>query len=260
MTYLDKGVTMNEGAALGLIKNQKTVNKFGRALSGVQQTATDIWDRADATPTQQLWVAPTQARVHSVVSTDTDDNSLGTGAKLVKIYGLTDWDTAEVSEDIIMDGTTSVNTSNSYVIIHRMKVIDYGSTGPNEGTITATAATDSSVTAQINIGQGQTQMAIYGIPSTQTALMTKYYTSCFKGSTSLGLISNLLVNQNVENELDKFLVKHSNGLASEGTSYISHEFNPCFAISGPAIIKINATSSVSDTDGSGGFDLKLIDN
>ena len=250
--------------AAGTYANYKAVNKFGRAPSGGQTTATDIWDRANATPTQQIWVAPTQARVHAIVSTDDHDGKTATpsstGTRTLRVYGLTDWDTKETSEDITMDGTTAVNTTNSYVIIHRMIALTYGTSGPNVGTISATAATDATVTATIVIGQGQTQMAIYGIPSTQVAYMPNYYGSAIKAAAACRGSVELFVNSIPDVTVTKFLVKHTNGWDTTATSYIRHQFNPYFKISGPAIIKIQAISSAADTDFSAGFDLILVDN
>ena len=250
--------------AAGTYPNYKAVNKFGRAPSGGQTTATDIWDRANATPTQQIWVAPTVARVHAIVSTaDTDGKTAApnsVGARTLRVYGLTSWDSAEVSEDITLDGTTAVNTTNSYVIIHRMKVLTHGATKVNAGIISATAATDASVTATIVIGQGQTQMAIYGVPSTQVAYMTNYYGSAIKAAAACRGSVELFVNPIPDSELTEFLVKHTNGWETTATSYIQHNFSPYFKIAGPAIIKIQAISSAADTDFSAGFDLILVDN
>lgn len=246
----------------GLIPGETSVNKFGRALSGVQTTDTDIWDRADAAPTQQIWLPPTQARIHNIVSDDAKDDGdpAGNGARTIQVYGLTDWNTAEVSEVLTMNGAGGVNTGNAYVIIHRMKVLTWGSEGPNVGTLRAVAAVDGTNTAQINSGEGQTQMAIYGVPSVVTAYMTQYYVSAIKAALSVSIGSSILVNTIPDDQLLGYLVKHTQGILTDGASYFTHEFNPYFKITGPAIIKIQAIGSAADIDVSAGFDLILVEN
>jgi hypothetical protein len=247
----------------GNVPGQYPVDKFGRAPEGVQTTPTDIWDRADASATQQIWTAPTTARIHAIVSTSGNDTSAGTGAKTLKVYGLTSWSTTEVSETIIMNGTTPVNTVNSYVIIYRMKVVTKGSAGPNVGTITATAATDGTVTAQINIGSGQTQMAIFGIPSTQKAYMTRYFASVHESASPVQATFvdiDILFNPEPDVELTGFLTKHTSGVNSFGTSASPVPFEPYKIFEGPGILKIQATATSSDIDFSASFDLILVDN
>ena len=248
----------------GTYPGYSSVNKFGRAPSGGQTTATDVWDRADATPTQQIWVAPTAARVHAIVSTDDNDGKTGsptsTGARTLRVYGLTSWSADEVYEDITLTSTDAVNTTNSYVIIHRMKVLTWGTSGPNVGAITATAATDTTITAAILATKGQTQMAIYGVPSTKTAYMTNYYGSAIQAAANSHGLMTLLVNPIPSTLTTKFLVKHTNGWDTDSMNYVRHEFSPYYKIDGPAIIKIQTISSAADTDFSAGFDLILVAN
>lgn len=245
--------------AQGIMPNEAAVNKFGRATNVDTGIDTDIHDGANATDDLAVWVAPTQARIHNVKSSSASDDGspVGVGGRTLRVYGLTAWDADEVSEEITLNGTTNVATVNAYVIIHRMKVLTKGATSVNVGKITATAATDGTVTAQINAGDGQTQMAIYGVPSTKTAYMTAYYASAIKASASLSVKITLLINATPDTELLNFLTKHTIGLATEGANYARHNFEPYFAIAGPAIIKIQGNSSAVNTDVSAGFDLIL---
>ncbi len=251
------------GIAQGHTAHLTSGNKFGRSTNVDNGVATDIWDRANPTDDQATWVAPTQARIHNIASTSASDDGspAGVGAQTVRIYGLVDWTTPEVSEDIILNGVTDVPTVNAYVIIHRILVLTWGTSGPNVGVITATAVTDGTVTAQVNVGEGQTQMAIYGLPSGQTIYLVQYYGELQKsGGATGGADIRLKVNSIPNTQIIGFTTKHILGLLSTGNSYVPHYFKPELPVSGPAIIKVEATGGVNNLDVSGGFDFIIAED
>lgn len=258
--------SLNRDVALRISKGDQTgymgVNKFGAAPSGIQTTATDIWDRADATPTQQIWLAPTAARIHTIASDSVNDTTGGTGANTVQIKYLADWDTAEAVETVTGNLNAGIAMTNAAVMIHRMKVVPQAtSTTANVGTITATAATDGTVTAAILPGNGQTEMAIYGIPSTQTAYLTKWRCNIDKSSVTPATADfQLRVNPNPDVQTVSFLRKNDISLQSTGSNMFESEFNPYIKITGPAIIKVQAMASAADLDGESAFDLIVVNN
>jgi hypothetical protein len=240
--------------ALGNITGRMSVNKFGEAPNGIQTTATDIWSRADATPTQQIWLAPTAARVHALVSSSAADTGFN-----VRVRGLTSWSTAETSELVAMNGQTPVNTANSYVIIHRMNIIPTAAKVTNAGAITATAADDSTVTAVILAGDGQTEMAIYGVPSVQKALLHRWSCSIDKATAAAVSVDFILrVNENPNVQTTGYLRKDDMTLQSTGTNSQDRRYAFPLAFAGPCIIKIQGVASAADVDGKAGFDLELV--
>jgi hypothetical protein len=243
-------------AAGGSYNDCMTVNKFGAAPDGVQTTATDIWSRADSAATQQVWLAPTAARVHAIVS-----NSVADTGYNVRVYGLTSWSSKETSELVALDGTNPVNTINSYVIIHRMKIIPTAAKVTNAGVITATAATDGTITALILTGDGQTEMAIYGVPSVQTVFITRWSASINKATGAAAWCDfQLRVNENPNVQTTGYLRKNDISLISTASSGVDKVFQLPIKVSGPCVIKVQATASVNDMDAKSAFDLLLIDN
>jgi len=168
--------------SLGKIPGVAQIFKFGKATDADNGIPTDIWDGANATTAQPIWIRPTAARTHDIVSTSAADTAAGTGMRTIVVFGLTDWDTAETSEIITLNGLTNVPTVNDYVIIHRMRGVTAGSGNVNAGDISATAQVDSTLTALMIAGEGQTQMAILGIPSIQT-LATPAFSASIIGVT-----------------------------------------------------------------------------
>ena len=241
--------------AKGNIAGHAVVNKFGRNSDVDTGTVPeDIWDGG------RVWVPPTTARIHDIASTSIADTAAGTGARTIRVYGLTSWSTEEVSEDVTLNGTTNVPTSNSYVIVHRMQCLTFGSGGTNAGDITATAQTDATVTAQITTGYGQTLMAIYGVPSTQAFYTSQWYIDMNAvAAAANGASLDLLVNDRADQSDSGFVVKHHLGLYGSGSSHISHPFIPPFKITGPAIIKAQCdVVDANNTDLSAGFDGTLV--
>jgi len=247
--------------SMGVYNGVSHVNKFGRSTNVDNGIPTDIWERANPTDDDDIWTAPTSAVIHNLKSTSASDAAAGVGARTVEVFGLVDFDTKEVSETIVLNGITDVPTVNSYVVIHRMEVLTKGATSVNVGTLTATAVGGGNlITAQINIGEGQTQMAIYTIPSVQVGFMTNFYLSVQAVASGKEIIGRLLSNREPQNELLNFDTKHVLGIGGSGTTDVQHEFRPYKIFVGPCIIKMQATGDADNMDVSSGFDLILVDN
>ncbi len=218
--YKRQGADFRTDIARGNISGTSFVNKYGR--NSDIDTATDpedIWDGGG------LWVPPTTARTHDIASTSANDiDTTGSGARTIFISGL-DANWAEQSETIELDGTNNVPTANTYTRINRMYILTAGSTGVNEGNITATAQTDATVTAQMTAGYGQTFMAIWTVPAGKTAYLTQYYASVEKAAAAEGVAEMTLVAvYNVDTATKATRFKHYFGLDTNATSHVEHTF------------------------------------
>ncbi len=244
-------------APLGLVDGIYTVNKFGKNPNCDNSVLTDIWDLT----TQPIWLAPTAPRIHAVVSSSVNDTNGGSGAQTLMIWGLKDWDTPESLEILTMDGQTPVNTAQTYVIIHRLHVHRHGADFNNEGIIKATAASDNTITAQIVAGLGQTQMAILGIPSTQNFYMSGFYAAVLKTTGATVNVDVFLKGSTQHNAdpLKYYSNKHTVSLLADGSSHFGHVFDPYKVFDGPAIVKVQCSATVNDSEVSAGFDGYLVD-
>lgn len=231
----------------GLVSGSSALLKFGRNPDVDTGGYEDVWDGG------ATWVAPTEARVHDVVSSSANDDAAGTGARTVVVIGL-NGSYAVTTETVTMDGTTPVATSNSYVIIYRMYVATAGSGGGNDGNITATAQTDATVTAQITTGYNQTLMAVYQVPTGYTGYLRRYYASMNNPVTAVSADVKLLVKPFGE----VYQTKHIIGLLADGASFVDYHYDLPLAVTAKSIIKLAAQTSGNNMDVTGGFDLVLV--
>jgi len=124
----------------------------------------------------------------------------GTGARSIAIFGL-DANYNEISESVLLDGQTAVNTGNSYLRISRMYVTTAGSGATAAGTIYAgtgsvTSGVPATVYGMIALTANQTQMAFWTVPAGYTLyLMGVFFTSAnstANASTNFQLIQRPL--------------------------------------------------------------------
>lgn len=96
-----------------------------------------------------------------------------TGVALTYVQGLLG-NRFSQNEFVINNGVSNVPTLNSYLRINRMRAFAGGSLKEAVGTITATAQTDATVTAQIVNGANQTLMAVQSIAINQRGSMKRW--------------------------------------------------------------------------------------
>ena len=124
---------------------------------------------------------PTTARTLSIVSADENDDSGSTGCESVTVVGLdANYDVA--TETVTLDGTTPVVTTTSFIRATRMFCRSCGSSGENEGAITATYTTDAQTALVIAAGVGQSEFGALTIPDGKVMLPLEVSGSVVKSS------------------------------------------------------------------------------
>jgi len=150
--------------AKGNIAGLSSINKFG--FNDQVPTSFEVIALSSANFTY-----PTSAGTVTVVSDDADDTSAGTGARTIKIQGLDgNYDFQE--ETITMNGTTNVNSTNTFLRVNRMEVLTAGSSNGMEGTITATIGGNEQSRMEAEY-DNQTLQANYTIPAGKTGYLTR---------------------------------------------------------------------------------------
>jgi hypothetical protein len=229
----------------GSIQNHRITHKYG--VCSLRSTLSDVWTRADSTPLQSIWLAPTAPRIHSIVSTSANDTLLGTGARKLAIQGLIAWGQPGVQETVVLNGTTPVLTVNPYVMINTLSVSDSNGL-TNVGTITATAQVDNTITSIIQPMTGFDQSAIWGIPAGRTGYVNMFAASIRRsgGQTSLAEIDFMVNNQ--QNQTTAFIERHKIFLSTGATSALDRDFHGYLRYIGPVLFKIQGTATVNDTE------------
>lgn len=236
--------------AKGNVSGSSLITKFGHNVDIDTGAAEDIWNQGG------LYVAPTTARVHNITSTSVNDTSAGTGMRTVLIRGVNGSYVA-TSETITMNGTSNVATVNSYLHIHLMQSQTAGTSGVNEGTITATAQTDATVTCSMVIGQGQSESAIYLVPTGYTAYIMKLRARMNNSTANSAATVNLYT---IPFGLSLQL-KTSIGLNNTGSSFVELDYSNSapFIVPEKSFIKIRCESVTNNnTDVQGEYDLILV--
>jgi hypothetical protein len=178
--------------ARGQISWHESFFRFGwaNAIGTTPQTITPIV-AAGAT-----YVYPTSATVMKVSSASANDTAAGTGARTILVAGL-DTSYNRISETVILNGQTAVNTTNSYLRITYTEILTVGSGAAQAGTIyvgtgTVTSGVPATVYWQSETTYNNWGFAGYTVPAGYTAYVTSYTITSQAASANL-LLSAALV-------------------------------------------------------------------
>ena len=158
----------------------RTTDEKYEIAKGLRQGST-TWSKWGYNPdidigTETVWsqggsfARMTAADTLDVVSSSTDDDDGGTGAWSIIVYGV-DENYETQTEVVVLNGTSAVTTSNSWLGVNRVAIYLAGTGGENAGAITLSRTTGGSVQAHVPATEGSTQQALFFVPSKANFLM-----------------------------------------------------------------------------------------
>ncbi|MFN8255447.1 MAG: hypothetical protein U0W24_07145 [Bacteroidales bacterium] len=177
---------------------------------------------------------------------------MGTGARVIEVSGITINGYFE-KEVIELNGLTPVNTFYKYNWL-KMKVKQAGILGKNAGIITATAATDSTITCSIQADRNKSEQAIIMMPRSLEGLIKYFYVSA-KNET-LGAITYVTILTKEEGRVWKpefeIDLTSNNPVFEDKNTGILPKINPL------SLMKVSAISSDGSSEVYVNFRVKYI--
>lgn len=248
MTYIPNR-DFNLEIAKGNIPKHSLLTRLGHNTDVDTGTAEDLQGQGGT------YTAPTAARVHAIASTSVNDTSAGTGMRTALVYGI-NGSYARITETVTMDGTTPVNTVNSYLHIHLMQNTSSGSLGINQGVITATAAVDATVTCQIDALEGQSAQGVYLVPAGYKAYIVKLRARMNNSTANSAATMSLFTLPFGLGWQQKTQI----GINNSGSSYVELDLSKApYIVPGKSFIKLRCMSVTNNnTDIQGEYDIILV--
>ncbi len=249
MTYLTDKDPLLE-ISKGNVTGHATVNKFGENDTVGKDTTEDIWDGGGT------YTFPATADI-THISQATDQ--VGTdGSATIEVQGLdTNWALVTQTKNLdATDTTTRVALDTALRRVFRMKVLEDIVAADDISCVNTGGGTTY---ATVQAGNNQTLMAIYTVPASKTAYMTKYYSSLRQGSGKEPKGANIKLWVADRDNSYEFMIKHSVGI-QKGAGNPEHKFEPYFKINAKCDIKITGHSFDDIGNISAGFDLVVVDD
>ena len=177
MSYIGRNFLTN--IALGGYSNIVPWSKTGYN-GDVDNADEDLW------PYGGVYTFPASATKMDLVSSDggDDGNPVGLGARTVNLYGVGS-DYSELSETITLNGTTPVQTANTYLRINTMRVATAGAGGVPIGNLTLSETGGTTYRyGYIRAGFTRQRQMIYTVPLGKTLYITSITISGANASAS----------------------------------------------------------------------------
>lgn len=193
------------------------------------------------------------AETLSVVSTDADDTSAGTGARTLLIQCITS-DGTQSDVSVTMNGTTPVVTVATCKFINRVIVLTSGSSDRNEGAINITQSTSGVQLAQIPANKSVTQQLMYYVPSDRSCYIEDLVVRARKlaGGTAPRVEFNVLTYSQTQDtlyDIREYFVDTSIENEIKAQDFKAERLRP------NEIIVIDIITNTNDTVTTGSFEL-----
>jgi hypothetical protein len=194
--------------------------------------------------------------IMKVSSTSTSDTSAGTGARSVFIRGINSTEN-EVTETVVLNGQTAVNTTHTYTEIQNASVVSVGTGGENAGNIsigtgTVTGGVPANIYGHILAGENASLIGHFTIPLDYTGYL-------ISGSMSVGSTTG---NKNITGRLkirDNDII-YTGAIVSFSSGVVPFEFSYPIKLNPTSCITATAVSSHSGEKISSYFQVLLVKN